>query len=422
MRIEANNVAIQAVAAKAAEKTQKQEENESWFGNQLRKVGMDDTANWLEDKDKICTDGKDDGSLTFADGFKSYAKGFFGGIPKAIINNPLTSLAVVAGAVGLTIATGGAALVPLTVAGGALSAAGLGYGAYKAVTAENDGEAKQALETAGASTMGLVLTGAAVKPALRAGQAAGVRSIQNVDDLTYAQAVKTAIKSTPDALKTSGQNIKGNALTWMSQIKGDKVIYAHSNATRQDVMVGHQSGGGNKVESYKVDLTGTPEEILAKNPGLCYDEAANKFYVQTSWGSKSYVDENYMFVKYGPGDNNAVSRADFFDSYVDEAKFAANGTKEYIDPAKLEAGQAITVTKEAPAKFKIVPEGTKYVGKETLPGTVDQVQPKSVLRIDGFDSPYQSTVEFMFKKVQLTPEQIAQLKAIDPEAAAKYGY
>ena len=416
MRIDGNNAPVRATI-KEIDKVQKKEDDKNVFERAGNYV-----SDFLNDKDKICTDGKDDGSLTFAEGAESFTKGFIGGIAKAVINNPFTTAAVVAGAAVLTVATGGAALVPLTVAGGALSAAGIGYGAYKATTAETDAEAKQAWETMGTSTMGLTLSAAAIKPALRAGQAAGVRSIQNVDDLSFTQSVETAIKATPDALKTSGQNIKGNALTWASQIKGDKVIYAHSNATRQDVMVGHQSGGGNKVESYKVDLTGTPEEILAKNPGLSYDAAANKYYVQTSWGSKSYVDDNYMFVKYGPGDNNAVSRADFFDTYVDEAKLAANGTKEYIDPAKLQAGQQITVTKEAPAKFKIVPEGTKYVGKETLPGTVDQVQPKSVLRIDGFDSPYQSTVDFMFKKVQLTPEQIAQLKAIDPEAAAKYGY
>ena len=171
MRIEANNAAFQATATKAAEHTQKQEETENVF----KKAG-NYVTDFLNDKDKVCTDGKDDGSLTFAEGAESFVKGFIGGIPKAIINNPITSLAVVAGAVGLTVITGGAALVPLTVAGGALSAAGIGYGAYKAATAETDAEAKQALETAGTSTMGLALTGAALKPALKAGQAAGVRA------------------------------------------------------------------------------------------------------------------------------------------------------------------------------------------------------------------------------------------------------
>ena len=51
------------------------------------------------------------------------------------------------------------------------------------------------------------------------------------------------------------------------------------------------------------------------------------------------------------------------------------------------------------------------------------LQPKSVLRIDNDGHLCQSTVDFMFKKVNnLTPEQISILKAIDPDAAVKYGY
>lgn len=51
------------------------------------------------------------------------------------------------------------------------------------------------------------------------------------------------------------------------------------------------------------------------------------------------------------------------------------------------------------------------------------LQPKSVLRIDNDGHLYQSTVDFMFKKVNnLTPKQISILKAIDQDVAVKYGY
>ena len=64
--------------------------------------------------------------------------------------------------------------------------------------------------------------------------------------------------------------------------------------------------------------------------------------------------------------------------------------------------------------YKIAEPGTKYMSAEG-PATL---QEGSVLRIDGQGRPYQSTVEFMFKKVQLTPEQMAELVKVDPVQAA----
>jgi hypothetical protein len=228
--------------------------------------------------------------------------------------------------------------------------------------------------------------------------------------LNIFRATAKTFKVIPDAYRVSVINGKGNFLTYTTG-----QIHANSNATRNGVEVGYQSDG-KKLEAYKIDLNGSVDEVLARNPGLSYDADAGKYYVQTSWGAKSYVDpkapKGYMFLKYGPGDNNAVEGAEFFDTYVDNNILKTSGVKSYVDPSKLDAGQIIGVSKEAPARFKIVPEGTKYVGAEG-PGVV---QPKSVLRIDGQGRPYQSTVQFMLDRVKLTPEQIEILRKVDPEA------
>ena len=254
-----------------------------------------------------------------------------------------------------------------------------------------------------------------MKSSLKAAAKAGVKAAEETENLSLCQTVAKTFKVVPDAVKVSAKNTKGNFLTYTTG-----QIHANSNATRKGVQVGYQSGNGNKVEAYKIDLNGSVEEVLAKNPGLSYEAETGKYYVQTSWGAKSYIDpaaqKGYMFVKYGPGDINAVEGVEFADTYVDHAKLTTTGAKSYVDPTELEAGKTIAVAKEAPARFKIVPEGTKYVSAE---GPAE-VQPKSVLRIDGQGRPYQSSVEYMLKKVQMTPEQIEMLKAIDPEAVEAF--
>ena len=415
---------IKKVAVKKAEK---QEQNvsffdEKWSGHQIAKLTGDNAVtDWLQDKDKKCTDGKDDGKISFWEGTKSFAKGLIGGIPKAIVNHPLTTAAVVAGSTALIIGTGGAAAPFLVAAGAALGAVQVGAGAYNAATAETDAEAKMAWEGIGTGTATIGLSALAVKSSNQAAANGGVKSLQGLENESFAENVSAGIKALPEAFTQSGKNIKGNYLTWKTG-----VIHANSNATRNGVEVGFQSG--NKVDdAYKVDLTGTVDEVLAKNPGLSYDAAKGQYYVETSWGEPRYIsNDNYMYVKYGESvdpktgkvviDHNAVEGAEFYDTYIDHAKFEANGTKRYINPENLKPGQHVETSKNAPARFKVVPEGTKYLSAEG-PGSV---QPKSVLRIDGQGRPYESTVEFMLKKVQLTDAQKQQLRTVDPIAYAKH--
>lgn len=365
---------------------------------------------WIRDEDKVCTDGKDDGKISLKEKLVSFGKGLLG-LVKTVVKRPVVSLLTLGACFGLSMLTGGA-ILPLLVAAGLASGLGiLTIAIIRAIRAQTDAAAKAAWESMGNGTFTVVTSMFCIKPALSAAAKAGVKAAEGSENLNIFQSAVKTFKVVPEAAKISIRNGKGNFLTYTSG-----QIHANSNATRDGVQVGYQSGKGQSVEAYKIDVNGSVDEVLAKNPGLSYEAETGKYYVQTSWGAKSYIDpkapKGYMFVKYGPGDNNAVEGVEFLDTYVDHATLTSTGTKTYIDPSKLDAGKTITVAKEAPARFKIVPEGTKYVGAEG-PG---EVQPKSVLRIDGQGRPYQSTVEFMLKKVQMTPEQIEMLRTVDPKA------
>ncbi len=378
-------------------------------------LDMNAFERWWFDVDKVSTDDKDDGKLGLGETAESFIKGI-GNLIKAPLKNPIAT-AITVGVAGLvTFATGGAALPLIIGAGAALGTLEIGKGVYKAATAQTDTEAKMAYESIGTGAATVALTALGVKSANKVGANAGVKSLQGLENESWMTNAKALVKALPESFRQSGLNIKGNALTWASAIKGDKVIYANSNATRSGVQTGYQAG--NKVpDAYKVDLNGTVDEVLAKNPGLSYDAEAGKYYVQTSWGEKSYIqNENYMFVKYGEGDFNAVEGKEFYDTYINHTKFESTGAKQYINPESLKSGEHVVTSKNAPARFKVVPAGTKYVGAE---GEAT-VQPGSVLRIDGQGRPYQSTVEFMLKKVQLTDSQIAELAKADPVAVELY--
>lgn len=51
---------------------------------------------WWFDVDKVSTDGKDDGKLSAGEVAESTAKGFFGGIIKSAIKNPITTVLLLA--------------------------------------------------------------------------------------------------------------------------------------------------------------------------------------------------------------------------------------------------------------------------------------------------------------------------------------
>ena len=137
--------------------------DEAWSGHQIAKLTGDNfVTDWLQNKDKVCTDGCDDGKIGFLEGTKSLAKDLTGGIPKIIINHPLATVITAGIGAGAVALTGGAILPVLGAIGVATGVGMVGYGGYKAATAETDGKAKQALETVG---IGITTTALSMKSA-----------------------------------------------------------------------------------------------------------------------------------------------------------------------------------------------------------------------------------------------------------------
>lgn len=167
-----------------------------------RYVGMDSIADWLEDKDKVCTDGKDDGKVGLWEGIKSFGKGLLGGIPKAIIQHPLITGVTVAAAAGLTAITGGAAAPILWGLGAVLTAGSAGHSLYKAATAKTDGEMKAALEGTGTATAAAAMLGVTYGSTMTTAKNAGVNTDGNI------------LQTMKSSAEISSRNAKANYMTW----------------------------------------------------------------------------------------------------------------------------------------------------------------------------------------------------------------
>lgn len=197
--------------AKKVVKQPKQEEvsfwDSKWSGHQIAKLtGDNDFTDWLQDKDKVCTDGKDDGKIGFWEGTKSLAKGLIGGIPKAMINHPVATAVTVGIGAAATALTGGA-ILPVLGAIGVASGVGMaGYGTYKAATAKTDGEAKQALETLGMGVTTTTISISSAGKALESAAKAGVKSAEMAEDANAFTKTIQLFKSIPEALKVSYNN------------------------------------------------------------------------------------------------------------------------------------------------------------------------------------------------------------------------
>ena len=176
-------------------------------GNFVReKFGWDGLADWLDDKDKVCTDGKDDGKLGFGETMESFGKGL-AGLVKGAMNHPIaTAVTVGVGAAAVALTSG--AILPFMVAAGATMGAGMiGVGAYNAATADTDAEAKQAWETIGTGTFTVGASALSAKSALDQAYTAGVKNA--IATKNPIKNLVNCFKSIPECLKVS----KGNALT-----------------------------------------------------------------------------------------------------------------------------------------------------------------------------------------------------------------
>ncbi len=177
----------------------------------------------------------------------------------------------------------------------------------------------------------------------------------------------------------------------------------------------------------KIDFSGSPEEVCAKNPPLQYDKTRGKFYREVSWdGGKTkqpmYIEENdpngYFMINYGeqPWDGALLGGTEAIKSYVEPEPYNTNGTKVALEPAKMDYNWT-TASKAAPVRFAKVPEGMKgVVGKEGFQPITDNNQ---VVAIDVKGQPYINTAQYVLDNTKgLDASSIKALLEIDPKADA----
>lgn len=335
---------------------------------------------WLDDADKVSTDGKDDGKLSLKESISSFGKGLVG-IVKTTINHPIKTIASVAVGAGIVAITGGAALPFMAVGGAILGAGTIGFGAYKAINAKSDGEAKQAFETMGNGTFSLATSALASKSALKIASKAGVKSATNLATNNPIKNLVNCAKVLPEALKISARNTKGNFLTLATG-----KLHAHCNEFREDTMPFKSKP--NEVQAYRFNPNGTPEEIVANNPGVFQGEDGC-FYVKNKWDAsapfKIDTTKEQMIMMYDGMSDMAVCDGEVFaGSYVDTAAFQADGTLAYQDPTTLEYGKVINATKQAFGEYKMLKLGTEV---ETIEGT-NIIDPGEIVTLDHEGNPY----------------------------------
>lgn len=381
-------------------------------------LDMNAFERWWFDVDKVSTDGKDDGKLSTGEAAESFGKGLMG-IVKGVINHPIATAATVGLGLAATALTGGAALPVMVALGTATGAVMIGKGAYDAATAKTDAEAKAAWESIGSGTFAFAASAIGANASLNAASEAGVTGAQGAKDLNTVKALVENFKVIPEALKVSGQNIKGNVLTWTTG-----TVHAHSNQLRG---AEPYMSKANDVQAYRLNPNGTPEEILANNPGVV--QVNGKYGVVDKWATQSLQEmlakgateeqaiaalkldpakvsggkvhhlidfnKNPMAMIYGPDDMAVCDGQIFKGSYVNTAAFKENGALNYQDPLKLTYGQVIDATKQAPGGFKVLPVGTKI---QTVSEGVQTVTEGSVVALDHAGNPYVTPVENVLKR------------------------
>ena len=344
-------------------KAQEQKEVSFWSkdwtaGNFIReKIGWDGLADWLDDKDKICTDGKDDGKLSFGETMESFGKGL-AGLVKGAVNHPIAT-AVTVGVGTAAVALTGGAILPVMVAAGATIGTGMiGVGAYKAATADNDADAKRAWEIIGTGTFtaGASLVGA--KTSLNQANKAGVISAKGAKDMSAGKALVQNFKSIPESLKQSCLNSKGNIHTWLSAITGENVIYQNSNKIHNlkmkecttydqrhpeagfDIYEYTEVPAGTKIETYGTVKTVKEGELLFKN--------GNNYSLRTP--QNGYTINNNNRIAYAL-DNEII--------IGDDGNTIINGAKQAMQRAQdLKTASAMQLDKE------LASQGIKLIGRE----------------------------------------------------------
>ena len=327
--------------------------DEAWSGHQIAKLTGDNSfTDWLQGNDKVCKDGKDDGKLSFKEGAWSFVKGLIGGIPKTMINHPVSTLVTVGVCAGLTALTGGAILPVLGAVGVAAGVGMIGFGAYKTAIAKTDGEAKQALETMGMGTATTVLSALSADKALKKASEAGVKSARVAEDANIFKKTAQMFKATPESLTKSKE--------WtLSYIKGTPVNIELENGTKQVKVKGKLKEETFENGAYKkYDSKGNVIEEILPDGTHCIKHKYTKYnYVKGNFTEITYPDGTYVIIDESTG---LVFEKKFTDGTIEAYYSRYDGMEGRLTVRKSENGSNVILDRNSGKiiKGKII-EGNK---------------------------------------------------------------
>ncbi len=221
-------------------------------------------------------DELDDGYISGKEKCKNFFKGvgnFFKGMVcdengKFSLKRTLTTVAVAAGAVALTVATGGAATPFLVAAGATMGAVQVGKGAYKAATAKTDAEAAAAWQDMGAGTTAVIGSVAGAKGALRA---AG-------KPVPQGNAVTSSLKATAECFKTTGKGLAAAGKGMAHPFQSARAIRGYWNNTAKpnlEQAFSYKNGLKNYQKAMEQKLNKNIQDVDAKINALKAEQAKN---------------------------------------------------------------------------------------------------------------------------------------------------
>lgn len=210
-------------------------------------------------------DGKDDGKISFGKKCKNFFKGvgnFFKGMVcdengKFSLKRTLTTVAVAAGAVALTVATAGAATPFLIAGGAALATYQTGKGVYKACTAKTDREAEQAWQEIGSGTTAIVASVAGAKGALKSAGA----------PIPKGNAITSSLRATGECFKIAGKgawNAKGAMLHPMQTARSIKGYWNSTAKPNLQQAFSYKNGYKNYTKAEQSKINKNINDIEAK--------------------------------------------------------------------------------------------------------------------------------------------------------------
>ncbi len=238
----------------------------------------------------------DDGKISGKEKCKNFFKGvgnFFKGMVcdengKFSWKRTLTTVAVAAGAVALTVATGGAATPFLVAAGATMGAVQVGKGAYKAATAKTDAEAAAAWQEMGSGATAIVGSVAGAKGALRSSGVNVAKTPSVISSFknggfksgmaATGKSVTSSLKATGECFKISGKGIAAAGKGMAHPFQSARAIRGYWNNTAKpnlEQAFSYRNGLKNYQKAAEQRINKNIQDIDAKINALKAEQAKN---------------------------------------------------------------------------------------------------------------------------------------------------